>query len=90
MVIIQYVIVALIVASCTVFSVWRLISPRLRLRAVETLAPFSGAVGGKLLAQLRQKALAQLSGGCSACSRATNTVNATFPPANRRPAAPHR
>jgi hypothetical protein len=90
MVIVQYVVVVLIVASCTIFSVWRLISPRLRLRAVETLAPVSGAVGKKLLAQLRQKALAELSGGCGACSRATNTVNATFPHANRRPVAPHR
>jgi hypothetical protein len=90
MVVIQYVAVALIVASCMIFSVWRLISPRLRLRAVETLTPVSGAIGRKLLAQLRQKALAELNGACGACSRATNTVNAAFPPANRKPAAPHR
>jgi hypothetical protein len=90
MVVLEYAVVALIVIGCAVSSAWRLMSARLRLRALETLAVIPGNPGGTLLARLRQKTLAQLSGGCGACARATNTVSATVPPANRRSAAPRR
>jgi hypothetical protein len=87
---IEYIAVGLIVIACAVSSAWRLMSARLRLRALEALAVIPGNPGGSLLARLRQKTLAQLSGGCGACARATNTVSATVPPANRKSAAPRR
>jgi hypothetical protein len=83
-------VVAAIVATCTLFSVWRLLSVRMRLQALELLSGLPRYAGGALVARLRQKTIGKLSGGCGACSRAVGPVNATFPPANRRPAAPHR
>jgi hypothetical protein len=88
--VLESIIVAVIVATCTLLSVWRLMSVRMRLRALELLSGLPQYAGGFLVARLRQKTIGRLSGGCGACSRAVDSVNGTFPPANRRPVAPHR
>jgi hypothetical protein len=82
--------VGLIVAGCMLFSVWRLMSVRLRLKALEALSVLPASAGGNLLAILRRKTLAKLSGGCGACLRATHTLNANVQPLNRRSGAPRR
>jgi hypothetical protein len=67
--IIQDVIVALIVAGCAVFSVWRLMSGSARLKTLELLTPIANAVGASAaITKLRGKVLAQLASGCAACS----------------------
>jgi hypothetical protein len=86
----ESLIVGLIVAVCATFSVWRLLSIRLRLKTLDTLAVLPASLGGNFVAQLRRKTLAKLSGGCGACQRATHTVNANVQPLNRRPDAPRR
>jgi hypothetical protein len=86
----ETLLVGLIVASCMLFSVWRLMSVRLRLKTLEALSVLPASAGGNLLAILRRKTLAKLSGGCGACQRATHTLNANVQPLNRRSGAPHR
>jgi hypothetical protein len=87
----ETLLVGLIVAGCTIFSVWRLMSVRLRLKTLEALSVLPASAGGSLLAILRRKTLAKLSGGgCGACLRATHTLNANVQPLNRRSGAPRR
>ena len=83
-------VVALIVVICAVFSVWRLMSVRLRLKTLEALSWLPASAGGSLIAALRRKTLAGLSGGCGACRHATHTVSANVQFLNRKPDAPRR
>jgi hypothetical protein len=78
----ESLLVGLIVAVCATFSVWRLMSIRMRLKTLEALAALPASVGGNLVAQLRRKTLAKLSGGCGACQQATHTLNANVRPLN--------
>jgi len=83
-------LVALIVGGCTLFSVWRLMSRRAHLKLLEWLTAVPGIGSSALLGNLRRRTLAGLSGGCGGCAHATQQINASFPPANRRSAAPRR
>ncbi len=78
----ESILVDVIVAFCAVFSAWRLMSVRLRLKALDALAFVPG------ITRLRDKTLLKMAGGgsCGACQGA---VNANARPANRIPAAPH-
>jgi hypothetical protein len=72
----QDVLVGVIVAGCTVFSAWRLMSPELRLRALDFVAPLMGTLGaGGTMARLRTRTIAQLAAGCSACSHNKTPVH---------------
>jgi hypothetical protein len=65
----QELLVALSVVGCAVFSAWRLISPRLRLRALDLITPVATRLGaGSTLSRLRSKVTGQLAAGCSTCS----------------------
>lgn len=68
--ILQYALVAVIVAGCLVFSAWRLLSPRLRLKSLELIGPTMEKLGARnTIARLRTKTIGQLvAGTCSACS----------------------
>jgi hypothetical protein len=67
--ILQNALVAIIVAGCVVFSAWRLMSPRLRLKTLERVGPVMERLGGRnTVARLRGKTISQLTAGCSACS----------------------
>lgn len=68
--ILQYALVAVIVAGCLVFSAWRLLSPRLRLKSLELIGPTMEKLGARnTVARLRTKTIGQLvAGTCSACS----------------------
>jgi len=71
----QDFLVGLIVAGCVIFSVWRLLSPGLRLRVLDFTAPMLGRLSARMLARLRSKAIAQLAGGCGACSQNKTAVH---------------
>jgi hypothetical protein len=75
--ILQYVLVAVIVAGCVVFSAWRLMSPRLRLKTLELIGPAMEKFGARnSVARLRTKVIGQLTaGGCSACSANKTAVH---------------
>jgi hypothetical protein len=67
--ILQEALVAVIVAGCVVFSAWRLMSPKLRLKTLELIGPTMEGLGGRdTVARLRGKVISQLAAGCSACS----------------------
>ena len=84
----ESILVGLIVFGCTIFSVWRLMSVRLRLKTLDALSVLPAAAGGNLAAMLRRKTLAKLSGGCSSCLHATHTFNANVQSLNRRSGVP--
>jgi hypothetical protein len=67
--ILQEALVAVIVAGCVVFSAWRLMSPRLRLKTLELIGPTMERLGGRnTIVRLRGKVIGQLAAGCSACA----------------------
>ena len=66
----QEVLVAVLVAACALFSAWRLMSLRLRLRCVDALATLPGAGRARFLVSLRERTLAQLGAGCAGCGGA--------------------
>jgi hypothetical protein len=86
----ESLLVGLIVLGCTIFSVWRLMSVRLRLKALEALSVLPAAAGGNLVAMLRRKMLGKMSSGCGSCLNATHTLNANVQSLNRRSGAPRR
>jgi hypothetical protein len=72
----QYVLVGVIVAFCGVFSAWRLMSPKLRLKTLESIAPIAARLGaGAWITRLRSQTVAQLAAGCSACSHNKTAVH---------------
>jgi len=72
----QNVLVGVIVAVCLVFSAWRLMSPKLRLKTLEALAPAAQKLGAhSLVTRLRSQTVAQLAAGCSACSHNKTAVH---------------
>jgi hypothetical protein len=81
--ILQEALVAVIVAGCVMFSAWRLISPRLRLKTLELVGPAMEKMGGRgVVARLRAKTIGQLvAGTCSACS---SNKTAVHHPSGRR------
>ena len=79
----ETLLVGVIVTFCVVFSAWRLISLRMRLRALDALSFLPGVDG------LRRKTLAKLSGG-GGCGTCQANANVNVRRANQRPAAPHR
>lgn len=90
MVALESLLVTLIVIVCAAFSLWRLMSARMRLRILDYLTARVGRSDRGPLARIREKALAELGGGCGACTRAPRVFTAVSPPANRTPAAPRR
>jgi len=73
---VQGVLVGLIVAFCAVFSAWRLMSPKLRLKTLELIAPAAAKSGaGAWVTRLRSQTVAQLAAGCGACSHNKTAVH---------------
>jgi hypothetical protein len=88
----ESVLVALIVAACAVFSIWRLLSARTRLRLLDGIAAVIPACAQwGVFARLRGKVLARLVGGsCGACSQAAKPLSAGAQSANQNSGAPRR
>ena len=75
--ILQEALVCVIVAGCIVFSAWRLMSPRLRLKTLESVGPAMEKLGGRgAVRRLRAIVIGQLTaGGCGACSANKTAVH---------------
>ena len=72
----QELLVGVIVAGCAVFSVWRLMSLRMRMRTLDLMGPVLGKLGAAaFVARLRTQTIGQLAGGCSACSHNKTAVH---------------
>ena len=72
----QELLVTLIVVGCAVFSAWRLISPRLRLRTLDLITPVATRLGaGSAVSRLRSKVTGQLAASCSTCSHNKTVVH---------------
>jgi len=84
------VLVTFIVIFCAAFSVWRLLSLRLRLRVLDALPGTPGGAVHVWKARLRSKLLQQISPGCTTCSERHAPLSAAAPDANRKSVAPHR
>ena len=67
---VQQVLVGLLVAAGIVFSAWRLLSARWRLRLLDALYALPGASGAAWLGRLRQRLLGQSTLACGGCSNA--------------------
>jgi hypothetical protein len=76
-IVVQGLVVGIIVAFCAIFSAWRLMSPKVRLRALEAITPVMSKLGaGAALTRLRTQTIGQLvAGGCSACSHSKSAVH---------------
>jgi hypothetical protein len=65
---VQQVLAGLLVAAGIVFSAWRLLSARWRLRLLDAVYALPGASGAAWLGRLRQRLLAQSTLACGGCS----------------------
>ena len=66
---VQSVVVALAVLTCACYSIWRLLSARLRLRLLAWCAALPGIGSTAWLHALRARALSKLAaGGCASCA----------------------
>jgi hypothetical protein len=66
--VLQALIVALLVALCALYSIWRLLSARLRLRLLDRLAAVPGIGSAAWFAALRAAALSRFAAGCAGCA----------------------
>lgn len=74
--VLQQALVGVIVAGCVVFSAWRLMSLRMRMRTLDVIGPVLGRLGAaSLVARLRTQTIGQLASGCSACSHNKTPVH---------------
>ncbi len=72
--VLQMLIVALLVALCGLYSTWRLLSARLRLRLLERLAAVPGVGRAAWFAALRTAALSKFAAGCASCAPPPTSV----------------
>ena len=79
----QDVLVGVIVAGCVVFSAWRLMSLRLRLKTLDVVGPVMTLIGaGSTVTRVRTETLGKIvAGTCSACS---SNKTAVHHPSGRR------
>ncbi len=66
--VLQELLVTLLVAGCVLYSTWRLLPARLRLRCLDLVAALPGAHGARWHARLRERLRVQ--GGCGGCAGA--------------------
>ena len=87
----ESILVGLIVAGCALFSAWRLMSVRLRLKTLDALSGLPAIAGGTAVVMLRRRTLAKLSSGCSACQHGgAHPLSANVQPLNQRSGALRR
>jgi hypothetical protein len=72
--VLENLLVGLLVAGSAIFSAWRLLSAKLRLRILDVVEPVLGKVSQRWVTRFRSKTLGQLAGGCGSCSRAPGTA----------------
>jgi hypothetical protein len=64
----QMMIVALVVLLCVLYSSWRLLSARLRLRALDALAALPGIGRARWLLGWRARLTSGSGAGCGSCA----------------------
>jgi hypothetical protein len=64
----QTLIVALLVTACALYSSWRLMSARLRLRVLASLTRLPGIGGAAWFLAWQARAQARLGAGCGSCA----------------------
>ena len=67
---VQALIVALAVVSCAAYSIWRLLSARLRLRLLDGCAALPGIGHAAWYQALRARTVAKLAAACGSCAPA--------------------
>ena len=73
--VLQEILVGVIVTVCAVFSAWRLMSLRMRMRTLDVMGPALGKLGAaSLVTRLRTQTIGQLASGCGACSHNKTAV----------------
>jgi hypothetical protein len=87
---IESLVVGAIVIFCAGFSVWRLLSVRLRLRVLEALPTSAESAAHGWKARARAKLLQQLSPGCTTCASGPKSLSQVSRDETRRFAAPRR
>jgi hypothetical protein len=75
----QVLVVALLVAACSVYSAWRLLSLNLRLRLLAALDSVPRVLTAPWLGVLRARTLARLQSGCAGCGGAATPGAAERP-----------
>ena len=85
--VLQEELVAALVTACALFSTWRLLSARLRLRCLDALAAVPGARTARWLTAARRRALSRLGAGCGACAQRPTPGAISR---NQTPGAPRR
>ena len=88
MLLLEYLFVGVIVAVCAIFSIWRLLSVRARVKVLEALAALPGHPGARSLTAMRQRMLAGLGSGCGSCTQ--SALNASAQVANQSSGVPRR
>ena len=68
--VLQGLIVGLVVLACAIYSTWRLLSARLRLRVLDALSVLPGLKAAAWFAALRARTLSKSAGGCGSCAPA--------------------
>ncbi len=86
----ESLLVGVIVIFCAGFSVWRLLSIRLRLRLLEALPGSAENATHGWKARMRVRLLQQLSPGCTTCASGPKSLSRVSRAATRRFAAPRR
>jgi hypothetical protein len=76
----QQLLVGVLVAACVLFSAWRLMTVRLRLRTLALLGALPGLKHAAWLARLRERALAQQLSACGGCAQAAGHPTKSRPP----------
>ena len=86
----QGVLVGLAVATCAIYSAWRLATLRLRMRIIDGLGTLPPILTAPWLAALRQRTLAQLAGGCAGCTAGGGLTRDAAGRPNQTSGAPRR
>ena len=72
--VLQGLIVAVVVLLCALYSAWRLLSARLRMRLMDVLARVPGLGSASWFQALRSHAVAKLAAGCGSCAPAATSA----------------
>lgn len=83
--VLQVIVVALIVAACAVYSIWRLLSGAAQQRALARLSVIPLVARSGWFSALHERTRARSAGGCGSCA---SSASAASP--KRTPGAPHR
>jgi len=75
----QQLLVAVLVLACALFSAWRLLSVRLRLRALDALQKLPLLRALPWLSRLRARTLARQLSACGGCSQAGHPLKSRLP-----------